>query len=128
MYVNLLESFALWLESRGSSRKNALYRAGVAFSLYTLIGLAALAVLLTVTTGIPILDWTSAHTWSIWVGAAVIAVVHWKIAGRVGRRGQNDEQISDAAPKPSRYLWFCYFIPVLVLLVIAVALAIAHTA
>lgn len=110
MYVDLMQSFALWLESRGSSRKNAVYRAGVAFSLYTLIGLAAGAVLFTVITGVPVLDWISAHSWSIWVSAGVIAAVHWRIAGRVGRRDlNNDEQRPDVSSGRSRYRWLWYF-------------------
>lgn len=121
MYGDLLKSFALWLESRGSSRRNAFFRAGVAFSLYVLVGLTVLAILLTVIAGIPILGWISAHTWFIWVGTAFIALLHWNIVRNL--RGQDVEE----AARPSPYLWFWYFLPMLALLIIAVGLAIART-
>lgn len=126
MYLSLLESFAIWLEARGSSRKDALFRAGVAFSLYALIALVSLVALLTVLIGVPAAGWISAHSWSIWVVAAVIALVHWQLTLKLGRRVQSAEGPLGSF-KPSPHLWYWYFLPVLALLIAAAVIAIANS-
>jgi hypothetical protein len=126
MYLSLLESFAVWLEARGSSRKDALFRAGVAFSLYALIALVSLIALLTVLGRVPAAGWISTHSWSIWVAAAVIAVVHWRLTLKLGRRGQTGEGILGPR-KPSPRLWYWYFLPVLALLIATAMIAIANS-
>lgn len=126
MYLSLLESFAIWLEARGSSRKDALFRAGVAFSLYALIALVSLVALLAVLVGVPAASWISAHSWSIWVAAAVIALVHWQLTLKLGRRGQSTEGLLGPS-KPSPHLWYWYFMPVLALLIATAVIAIARS-
>lgn len=122
MYLSMFESFTLWLESRGSSRKNALFRAGVAFSLYTLIALMSVAVSLAVIAGVPLMGWISSHDWSIWLVAVLIAVVHWYIARKVSNGGRSVEGTT-----PSLRLWYWYVVPVLALFVAAMVLAIGYT-
>ena len=126
MYLSLIESFAIWLEARGSSRKDALFRAGVAFSLYALIALVSLVALLTVLLGVPAAGWMSVHSWSIWVVAAVIALVHRQLILKLGRRVQSAEGPLESS-KPSPHLWYWYFLPVLALLIAAAVIAIANS-
>lgn len=122
MYLSLLESFALWLESRGKSRKDAVFHAGAAFSLYTLIALTSIAVLLTVVAGIPVMDWVSSHDWSIWLAGALIALVHWQVARLLNRSTRHVEE-----SRPSLRLWYWYVIPVLGLLIGTIMLAVVYT-
>lgn len=123
MYLSMFESFALWLESHGSSRRVALFRAGIAFSLYTLIALTSIAVLLAVVAGVAIIDWVSLHGWSIWLIAALIALAHWHIGRKLGGKNQSVEEA-----RPSLRLWCWYIVPVLALLAVATTLAIVYAA
>lgn len=122
MYLSMFESFTMWLESRGRSRRVALFHAGATFSLYTLIAVTSIAALLAVVAGVPVMDWISLHGWSIWLVAALIALVHWRIARKLSSR--ND---SIAEARPSLRLWYWYVVPVLALLVTATMLAIVRT-
>jgi hypothetical protein len=118
----MFESFALWLESRGSPRRTALLGARFAFSLYTLIAVTSVAVLLAVIAEVSLMDWISSHGWSIWIVAIVIYLAHWRIGHKLSTRRQSFE-----CARPSLRLWYWYVAPVLVLLVVSTALAIAYS-
>lgn len=123
MYIHLMESFVLWLQSRGSSSSDAVFRAGVAFSGYVLIMAISAAVLLDVIGGFPVAAWLSSNYWCIWILAAAIALVHWPLARSVGRKCATARS---RTPIPSPYLWVWFFLPVLAIFVLAVALAISQ--
>lgn len=126
MYLDLMESLARWFESRGSARKDALVRAGVAFSICLLTLFISVTILLDVEGGIPVVDWVSDHSWSIWLATAVIALIHWPITLRLRTRDQSAKDQSEPS-HPSRYLWCWYYLPVLALFIASAMIAIANS-
>lgn len=54
MYLTFVESFVLWLEWRGRSTSDAVFRAAVAFSVFALVVVTSAALLLDMFAGIPI--------------------------------------------------------------------------
>jgi hypothetical protein len=126
MYMSLFESYVLWMESRGTSSTNAVFRAGVAFSLYALISLTSATLLLNMFAGIPLESWIDDHRWSIWAATALVAASHWYIARSVAKRHKETKPSSDTIVPP-RFMWAWYFIPVIAIFVAAVALALTRT-
>jgi hypothetical protein len=123
VYLTLMESFVLWLESRGSPSSAAAFRAGVAFSLYALVNCVSIVALLTVFGKIPVAGWFVDHSWSLWAMAALFVVVHWPLVQRIKCRANTKPQNN----VPSRLLWAWYFVPALALLVGTTAAALMST-
>ena len=126
MYLDLMKSLALWFESRGSSPKDALLRAAVALSMWLLAIFLSAMLLLTVLCGIPVANWVSDHSWSIWLVTLAVGLMHWPIALKLRRRDQTAEDLSESA-RPSRYLWCWYCVPVFALFIASVMIAIASS-
>ncbi len=99
VYLTLMESFVLWLASRGSPFSAAAFRAGVAFSLYAVVNCVSIVSILTVFGKIPVAGWFVDHSWSLWAMAALIALVHWPLVQRVKSRANTKRQNS----APSRF-------------------------
>lgn len=126
MYLDLMESLVLWFELRGSARKDALLRAGVAFAGFGLAALISVAVFLTVLGGVPVAGWVIAHSWSIWTVAVVLALIHWCIALKLRSRSHGGTRTLGSS-KPSPHLCWWYFLPVLASLIVAAVVAIANS-
>jgi len=125
VYLTLFDSYVCWLESQGRSSANAVIRARVAFSLLALINLVSVSMLLNLLTGIPIANWVDDHRWSIWAAMAVVAAPHWLIARSTDRRSE----VTDAEsrlPRPSRFFWFWYLVPVTLLFIGTMVLALGR--
>lgn len=88
IYLDVMESLALWFEARGSARRDALVRVGVAFSICVLAIILSMMMLFTVLGGIPVADWIAAHSWSLWAVTALVGLVHWPLALRLRKRGR----------------------------------------
>jgi len=122
VYITLFESFVRWLESRGSSYETAVFRAGVAFSFYSLMFSVSVAILLDMFVRLPVASWIDDHPWFVWAVAALIGVPHWYIARNVASRREK----AKGRVGPSRLTWAWYVVPVLAIFVTTVALALAR--
>ena len=125
MYITLFKSYLAWLESRGDSRKDAIFRAGVAFSILAMVATVSLALLLDVITGVPIEAWAVNHSVVFWILEALIVLFHWYLARAVTRERGHPLYGSTQGVK-SKYIWVWYAIPVFGLLIAAVAVAVVY--
>lgn len=126
MYLTLVESFVIWLESRASSSTNAVLRAAVAFSVFALVIVTSAALLLDMFAGIPIESWMDDNQWSIWAAAALIALLHWRVGFKVAKRHEAAKS-NNAALAPPRFIWLWYFIPVVAMFLATAMLTLART-
>lgn len=126
VYVNLMESLALWFQSRGSARRDAVLRAGVAFSMCGLAIILSMMMLFTALGGVPLADLIAGHGWSIWAVTAVVALIHWPLVLKLRRRNWNAQNLKES-PRRSRYLWCWYCVPVFALFIVSSMIAIASS-
>ena len=124
MYLDLIESFAQWLQSRGTPPDIAMFRSIVAFSTYALACFVSAILLLSAIGEIPIADWIGQHVLAIFPVAFIITFAHWLAARKLKQR-ENIEFNRGGNP-PSRYLWAWYFFPALGFVAFSVAVAITR--
>ncbi len=124
MYLDLIESFAEWLQSRGTPPDIAMFRSIVAFSTYALACFVSAILLLSAFAEIPIADWIGQHVLILFPVAFIITFAHWFAAHKLKQRGNIESNRRHRVP--SRYLWAWYFFPVLAFVALSVAIAITR--
>jgi hypothetical protein len=124
MYLDLIESFMVWLQSRGTPPEFAMFRALVGFSAYALGCFVAAILLLNTFAGIPIADWLGDHYWAFGIVGVLIAFAHWRLASKLKQRGTIRPSLTEG--RPSRYLWAWYFLPAFGLFLFSVGVALTR--
>jgi hypothetical protein len=126
MYLDLIESFMVWLQSRGVPPEVAIIRALSGFSAYAVGCFVAVILLVNVFAGIPIAQWLGGHLWAFGIVGLLIAFAHWRLARSLKQRMIVRPSLTEG--RPSRFLWVWYFLPAfgLFLYSVGVALTRAH--